>query len=161
MLNLNSDGFTSPYASQQINPWANPTPLHGSPALQAWHQAALQQLLAQQLAAAQQLATAQQFAPQNMQQQFAPQNMQQPTIAGNAMRTAGVPISGPLTWAVQQIAQSLNALAQQLTQLAVQSSIPGPFGNSYVNHAFPSPAYGNPFVPAGPGQQFTPGLAVH
>lgn len=152
MLNLNSDGFTSPYASQQINPWANPIPLQGSPALQAWHQAALQQLLAQQLAAAQQLATAQQFAPQNM---------QQPTIAGNAMRTAGVPISGPLTWAVQQIAQSLNALAQQLTQLAVQSSIPGPFGNSYVNHAFPSPAYGNPFVPAGPGQQFTSGLAVH
>jgi hypothetical protein len=48
MLNSNSDGFTSPYASQQVNPWANPIPLQGSPALPAWQQAALQQSLTMQ-----------------------------------------------------------------------------------------------------------------
>lgn len=42
MLNLNSDGITSPYDSNQVNPWANPMPVQGSAALQAWHQAAFE-----------------------------------------------------------------------------------------------------------------------
>jgi len=153
MLNLNSDGLSSPYSSQQLNPWFNLNTLQAPVALQPWQQAAQQMALQQLLA-----------------QQLAMQSMQPQTFGGAQTRGIGVPSNqsiglpsnpGPLALAVQQIAQSLYVLAQQLTQIAAQSSIPGIFGHPYANQLITNPAYGNQHFTAPLGQQFPSGLALH
>ncbi len=152
MLNLNSDGLSLPYSSQP-NPWFNLNSLQTSAAVPPWQQQAAQQMALQQLLA----------------QQLAMQSMHPQTIAGVQPRGVGVlsnqsiglPANpGPVALVVQQIAQSLYALAQQLTQIAAHSSMAGIIGHPYANQATANPAYGNQyFTPL--AQPFASGLALH
>jgi hypothetical protein len=156
MLYPNFDTFSSTLGLQQPNPWSNAGVAQGNAALQSWQQAAQQlphhQLLAQQLAA------------QNAFQSLANGHLRSAGPTGNP--ATGLPLNlAPLSLTMQHIAQSLHALALQLTQLTAQASLAGLNGNAQSNQFFATPP-SQQYAPIGQafaqlGQVYPSGLALH
>lgn len=156
MLYPNIDAFSSTLGPQQPNPWSNPGIPQGNAAMQSWQQAA-QQLANHQL-------LAQQLGTQNAFQPLANGQLRAAGPTGNS--ALGLPLNlAPLSLTVQHLAQSLHALAQQLTQLTAQSSLAGLYGNAQANQFLAAPpgqqyaTISQPFVQL--GQAYPSGLALH